>query len=128
MVLGKGWYIRQYNTVLMELVAVVEVARLQANKLAKTKPEPMWSLQVGQSAQGKNYPASIPSFLDFTYDGDRSGPERSLQISRSDLRVQNMARHHIALMANKASRVAKNDCTLGVENQSWRSTRSWLLG
>lgn len=79
MVLGKGWYIRQYNKVLMELVTVVEVARLQANKLAKTKPEPMWSLQVGQSAQGKNYPASIPSFLDFTYDGDRSGPERSLR-------------------------------------------------
>lgn len=101
---------------LTELAAGVDIARLQANKTCQKKPEPMWFFKAGQTAQGKKNTVSVLSFLDGTQAWEFGGPEGSQHISRGDPRVQNAARHCTALMANKASFVARIDCPFGVNN------------
>lgn len=54
--------------VLMDLVVVVDIAKLQANKIAKPKPELMWFLKAGQTAHDKNYYGSVPSLLEAARD------------------------------------------------------------
>lgn len=69
MVLGQGQYIWTNNPVLTELTAVVDVARMQANKTTKTYPESKRFFKAEQTSQWKKCPASIP-FLNIDRDWD----------------------------------------------------------
>lgn len=84
--LGQGRYTWRHNKLLTELAAVANVARLQANTITKTKPEPM-RLPSKQGSQHKvkstlrAFPPFLTSPMDWEVAVDLKGYGRYPEVS-----------------------------------------------